>query len=68
MLVDSDSFISVEKKLVKQGKLQKFEKENGPVFISEIVNNLTDSTGIDLPIWVFINDKAHLAVTKKDLS
>jgi hypothetical protein len=38
------------------------------LFISEIVNNLTDSTGIDLPIWVFINDKAHLAVTKKDLS
>ena len=145
MLVDSDSFISVEKKLVKQGKLQKFEKETGPVtslmmiskgriaddmryqlvenlahhplhivykasfdqydetlncifdrqtkkpitglwytpqrrdfteppkkmvqlFICEIVNNLTDSTGIDLPIWVFINDKAHLAVTKKDLS
>lgn len=31
MLVDSDSFISVEKKLIKQGKLQKFEKENGPV-------------------------------------
>lgn len=32
MLVDSDSFISAEKKLVKQGKLQKFEKENGPSY------------------------------------
>ncbi len=131
MLVDSDSFISVEKKLVKQGKLQKFEKENGPddmryqlvenlahhplhivykasfdqydetlncifdrqtkkpitglwytpqrrdfteppkkmvqLFISEIVNNLTDSTGIDLPIWVFINDKARFELRKKSV-